>query len=89
MGREWIRQMEIDWKTLCRDSNLPIHQVPSHVLVSPLQSLLQRYSDLFRNELGKMIHFKATLKLLPDVQPKFHRPRPVPFALKEAVSVES
>ena len=35
-----------------------------------------------------MRHFKATLKLLPDVQPKFHRPRPVPFALKEAVERE-
>ncbi|KAL5516311.1 hypothetical protein EMCRGX_G001602 [Ephydatia muelleri] len=44
--------------------------------------------DLFRNDLGKMRHFKATLKLLPDVQPKFHRPRPVPFALKEAVERE-
>eukprot|EP00731_Ephydatia_muelleri_P002089 Em0001g2089a len=37
---------------------------------------------------GKMRHFKATLKLLPDVQPKFHRPRPVLFVLKEAVERE-
>ncbi|KAL5467494.1 hypothetical protein EMCRGX_G031729 [Ephydatia muelleri] len=88
MGREWIHRMEIDWKTLCRDSRLAIHQVPSQVLGSPVESLIQRYSDLFRNDLGKMRHFKATLKLLPDVQPKFHRPRPVPFALKEAVERE-
>ncbi|KAL5506647.1 hypothetical protein EMCRGX_G008350 [Ephydatia muelleri] len=88
MGREWIRRIEIDWKTLCRDSRLAIHQVPSQVLGSPVESLIQRYSDLFRNDLGKMRHFKATLKLLPDVQPKFHRPRPVPFALKEAVERE-
>ena len=88
MGREWIRRMEIDWKTLCRDSRLAIHQVPSQVLDSPVESLIRRYSDLFRNDLGKMRHFKATLKLLPDVQPKFHRPRPVPFALKEAVERE-
>eukprot|EP00731_Ephydatia_muelleri_P004101 Em0002g277a len=88
MGREWIRRMEIDWKTLCRDSRLAIHQVPSQVLGSLVESLIQRYSDLFRNDLGKMRHFKATLKLLPDVQPKFHRPRPVPFALKEAVERE-
>ena len=88
MGREWIRRMEIDWKTLCRDSRLAIHQVPSQVLGSPVESLIQRYSDLFHNDLGKMRHFKATLKLLPDVQPKFHRPRPVPFALKEAVERE-
>ena len=58
------------------------------MLGSPVESLIQRYSDLFRNDLGKMRHFKATLKLLPDVQPKFHRPRPVPFALKEAVERE-
>ena len=28
MGREWIRRIEIDWKTLRRDSRLAIHQVP-------------------------------------------------------------
>ena len=32
--------------------------------------------------------FKATLQLKSGAVPRFHRPRPVPFALKEAVGQE-
>ena len=55
---------------------------------SSKEKLREQYRDLFHNELGKLTRFKATLKVLPDAQPKFHRPRSVPFALKEAVERE-
>ena len=28
LGREWLKEMEIDWKTLCQQSHVGIHQVP-------------------------------------------------------------
>ena len=80
--------MEIDWKALCQQSNVGIHRVPCGGPESTIVNLLELYSDLFQNELGKLICFKATLKVLPEAQPKFHRPRSVPFALKEAVGRE-
>ena len=88
LGREWLREMEIDWTTLCQQSHVGIYQVPCGSPEFSIESLLEQYSDLFQNELGKLTHFKATLKVLPEAQPRFNRPRPVPFALKEAVERE-
>ena len=31
---------------------------------------------------------KATLQLKPNSKPKFHKARPVPFALKQAIELE-
>ena len=32
--------------------------------------------------------FKAKLQMKPDSQPKFHKPRPVPFAIRDAIGEE-
>ena len=49
---------------------------------------LETYKEVFRGELGTMNSVKAELKLKENVIPKFHRPQPVPFALKGAVEQE-
>ena len=77
--------MEINWKTLC---HVGTHRVPCGGPESSIENLLELYSDLFQNELGNLTHFEATLKVLPEAQPKFHRPRSVPYVLKEAVERE-
>ena len=43
---------------------------------------------MFRDELGTISGFTATLNLRPDSKPVFCKPRPVPFALKEALGKE-
>lgn len=83
-----VSEMEIDWKTLCQQSHLGIHRIPCGGPEFSIENLLKQCSDLFQNELGKLTRFKATLKVLPESQPKFHRPRSVPFAFKEAVERE-
>ena len=88
LGREWLSEMEIDWKTLCQQSHVGIHRVPCGGPESSIENLLGLYSDLFQNELGKLTRFKSTLKVLPEAQPKFHRPRSVLFVLKEAIERE-
>ena len=50
--------------------------------------MLKRYDEVFQDELGTMKTIKAKLKLKENATPKFHRPRTVPFALKEAVEQE-
>ena len=35
-----------------------------------------------------MKHFQATLRVRPGTTPVFHRPRPIPFAVKDAVDKE-
>ncbi|KAM7294083.1 hypothetical protein ISCGN_023624 [Ixodes scapularis] len=49
-----------------------------------LKTLLTRYAVLFRNELGRCTTIKAQLHFKENVIPKFMRPRPLPFALREA-----
>ena len=53
-----------------------------------LSNILEVYTDLFRDELGTIKPYQATLKVHPDVQPKFFKPRPVPFAIKGAIEAE-
>ena len=55
---------------------------------SQLEALLKEYSEIFENKLGTMSNIYAEIKLKKDVSPKFHRPRPIPFSLREAVAQE-
>ena len=57
-------------------------------LVVDLEALLSRYPDVFKPDLGTMTQIKAHLTLKPNAQPRFCRPRSVPFAIKEKVGKE-
>ena len=50
-----------------------------------LKSVLDKYSDVFKKELGTLKGFKAKLTLKPGSKPQFCRPRQVPHVLKDAV----
>ena len=50
-----------------------------------LKLLLDKYSDIFKDELGTMNSIRAELLVKENASPRFHCPRPVPFALKEAI----
>ena len=80
LGRDWLQSIRLNWasiKTLTTyNSQLTLHQV------------VQKYAEVFRPGLGTLCKFKAHLKLKEGACPRFFRPRPVPFALKEAVEKE-
>ena len=80
MGRDWLRQVRLDWKSIGVAS---MGGSPSKVEV-----LLDKYSEVFKDGLGKMRTFEASLHLQPGSRPKFFKARPVPFALKQAVERE-
>ena len=58
------------------------------VLPAPLQDLLNVYEDLFKPELGHCVTTTANLCLREGAQPKFCKPRKLPFALKPVVGDE-
>lgn len=43
---------------------------------------------VFRDELRTLNDIKATISVKPDATPKFHKARPLPFAMKEKVEKE-
>ena len=80
MGRDWIKHICLDWKE--------IGVTMLDTTQSRLKSLLGKYSDVFKDELGTMNSIRAELRVKDNATPRFHRPRPVPFALKEAIERE-
>ena len=60
------------------------------VTVEPkvLTTLEQEFPDVFSDGLGTVKHSRAKLSVAPDVNPRFCRPRPVPYALKAGVEKE-
>ena len=79
-GRNWLEHFQLDWKTIGL-ATLETSQARVDVL-------LKKYNDVFAEGLGTMKHFQATLRVCPGTTPVFHRPRPIPFAVKDAVDKE-
>ena len=72
-GRDWLQRIKLDWSL--------IGKVEAQ---STLDTLLDQHKDLFKDELGTIHPFQASIHLQPDAKPKFCKPRSVPFAVKSA-----
>ena len=53
-----------------------------------LQELLEEKEEVFRTGLGTLEGVTAKIYVDPDVQPRYHKPRTVPFALRKKVDEE-
>ena len=79
-GRDWLKHICLDWaniKMLSMESSPPA-----------LKEFTDRYAEVFQDSLGTMKSFHAHLSLKEGVTPRFHCPRPAPFAIKDSVSRE-
>ena len=81
MGRDWLRVIKLDWKTVGR-------VVAFGDLESQVDSLKEKYHEVFSEALGTITLYTAKLHIASDARPKFCKPRPVPFALHERVEQE-
>ncbi len=79
LGRDWLQTVRLDWKELHHI------QAPS----SPsLQDILDRHTEAFKDELGTVKGMTAKIHVDEQAQPRFMRPRPVPYALRPKVEME-
>ena len=53
-----------------------------------LQKVLDQYSAVFQEGLGTLKGFKAKIYVKPNAQPRFHRARSVPYAIRDMVEKE-
>lgn len=79
LGRDWLQALRLDWQRIGRVASGN---------TTGLDSLLDKHKAIFKDELGTVETYKATLQVRPDAQPKFYKPRPVPFATKDAIGAE-
>ena len=80
LGRDWLHHIQLDWASI---KAVHMSKGPSKV-----EALVQKYPEVFQSGLGTMNSFKAHLHMKEGAKPKFCRPRPVPFAIKELVGRE-
>ena len=83
LGRNWLQHIRLNWRELSATTTI------YHSSADTLESIRKRYeSTVFGEGLGRITPFKAKLQMKPDSQPKFHKPRTVPFAIRDAVGEE-
>lgn len=89
LGREWLQHVRLDWNAVFSCNKLCSAREPTSTEAKvEVSKLLQKYSNLFKEELGCITEEKAELFLKADARPKFLKARSVPFALVPAVEKE-
>jgi predicted aspartyl protease len=79
VGRNWLQQLQINWSNICSIGMKGISNV---------EKLLDKYQSVFNDKVGTIQNHFAQLHLKEGAIPRYHRPRTVPFALKQAVEEE-
>ena len=79
MGQDWLRVIQLDWRNIAK--------VPP-TSSNPVAALLDRYREVFSESLGTITPFHVKLSVTPEAKPKFFKPRPVPYAIREKVAGE-
>ena len=77
-GRNWLKYISPDWNWI----------TTIWVKSSGLDALLQKHELLFKEEVGIVQPQKTTLYVKPDSIPRFLKPHPVPFTIKDAIGQE-
>ena len=79
LGRDWLSVIKLDWHSIA---------TVQKSLEGELNQLLDRYQAVFDGKVGTIRGCEARLLLREGAQPRFHRARSVPFAMREAVGSE-
>ena len=75
LGRDWLNEIHINWHVL-------------KFVQKDLDKLLQKYSKVFQEGLGKITGVKARIEVHTDAKPRYFKPRPVPYALRNKIEAE-
>ena len=78
MGRAWLREIPLDWQVVRK---------LSHSL-TPLQEILEKNAEVFRDELGSMKDISVKLHVKADSKPVFMKARSVPYAIRTKVEAD-
>ena len=64
-GRDWLHQIQLDWKRMCAISK----EQPTQDIQKKLERLIDNYSEVFRDEIGTFKSAKAKLMFKESSQP--------------------
>ncbi|PIK36370.1 hypothetical protein BSL78_26804 [Apostichopus japonicus] len=78
LGRDWLQKIRLDWNSF----------YVNNVTRERLTDLLNAHSELFKEGLGLLKGTTAKIYVNSQVNPKFHEPRSVPYAMRNKVEAE-
>ena len=77
LGRNWLNVLGLDWKE--------IHLVRS---IDLLRSLVDKYTEVFKKDLGELKGHKAKIHVDSEAQPKFCKACAIPYPMRSKVEEE-
>ena len=78
LGRDWLKHIKLEWAEI-----LHVHQDQT------LNEILKEAEDVFDEKRGTINGVKAKIVLdTPETKPKYFKPRPVPYAIRNKVGLE-
>ena len=78
LGRNWLSHIKLDWSQLN-------HLQTSTLSTASCQPILDKHKSVFEKGLGTIKGVTAKFHIDPEVQPRFYKARPVPYALQPKV----
>ena len=79
-GRNWLNVIRLNWHQIAYTAPFSRNK--------QLQEVINQYPSVFETGLGTFKVSKAHLSVKENTTPVFHRPRPIPFAIRKAVEDE-
>ncbi|XP_041435047.1 uncharacterized protein K02A2.6-like [Xenopus laevis] len=82
LGRNWLKHLKLNWAKIftIKQTEATFHK--------NLEQVLSKHDSLFKEDFGSIKGLKATITVNSGAKPIFHKPRPLPYALKEPVEKE-
>ena len=85
-GRNLMEVYSLDYAKIANEFYGPKIAMNAHLVqIVTMTDVLSEFPDLFTPGLGCIKFAKAHIELRPGAEPKFYKPRPVPFAMVEKV----
>uniref|UniRef100_A0ABM0MCA9 Uncharacterized protein K02A2.6-like n=1 Tax=Saccoglossus kowalevskii TaxID=10224 RepID=A0ABM0MCA9_SACKO len=77
LGRNWLKVFKLKWADICHIKSSQFHE-----------TLVDKYAEVFQEGLGTVRKMFGKIHVDPNAQPKFFKPRQVPYAMKAKVNLE-
>ena len=82
-GCKGLKKVRLNWEQLF--SVMEVNKISENV---ELDRPLEQFSHVFEEGIGTMANIKVHIELKDDAKPRFHKARPVPYALKQKIETE-
>ena len=80
LGRQWLQHLKLNWNVLALQHK--------NNAIDAMDKLLKECDTVFAPSIGTVKGFQAEIKIQEGASPVFHRPRPVPYAIRQQVADE-